>query len=411
MMQYDIVFVHGTGVREPAYSKTFSIISQKLKKRNQNLRFHKCYWGGSLGTTLNSGGLSIPPSDTEKALEKDLSNEDYILGLWELLYQDPLIELQILAIRSGEKEAVFGSNPGDDLDNKVRALTPSSSLKEMLERAGIGEFFSQAQTIIVNESDYQNAICAGSQRFAPESAQEPLGEYRLAIARALVAQSFLLGRDEYGEYALSINGELRDLIVEQIVAELGGTEKGLFSGVKQSISGIIKRIISNNFQRKRSGFAEKYSGTLGDILMYQARGQELRNFVRATIEPLKGKTVVIAHSLGGIICVDLFLEQQPPTIDLLVTIGSQSPILYELNALVGMKYDPNGKLPDAFPNCLNIYDRNDFLSYVGEKIFPEKIKDVEVDSKQPFPESHGAYWTNDEVWDAVWQKMMEVANG
>jgi hypothetical protein len=400
--KYDLVFIHGTGVREPAYSKAFSIISQNLKKRNENLCFHKCYWGGSLGTTLNAGGLSIPVSDTKKAVETDLSNEEYILGLWELLYQDPLIELQILAISSGENEAVFGEKPGNDLDNKVRALAPSSNLQEMLDGAGIGEFFKQAQTIIVNENDYQEAI---------ESAKEPLGEYRIAIARALVAQSSLLVRDRYGEFALSLNGELRDRIVEQIVAELGSTEKGLFSGVKQSISGTIRRIINNNLQRKRSGFSEEYSGTLGDILMYQARGQKLRDFVRATIEPLKDPTVLIAHSLGGIICVDLLLEQQLPQVALLVTFGSQAPLLYELNALVGMEYNPNAKLPETFPEWLNIYDRNDFLSYVGEKIFPGKIQDVEIDSKQPFPESHGAYWNNDKVWDAVWQKMVEVANG
>ena len=402
MKKYNLVFIHGTGVREPAYSKAFSIISQKLKERNENLRLHKCYWGGSLGTTLNAGGLSIPVSDTKKAVETDLSNEEYILGLWELLYQDPLIELQILAISSGENEAIFGEKPGNDLDDKVRALTPSSSLQDMLDRAGIGEFFRQAQTIIVNESDYQEAI---------ESAKEPLGEYRMAIARALVAQSSLLARDKYGEFTLSLNGELRDRIVEQIVAELGGTEKGLLSGVKQSISGTIRRIINNNLQRKRSRFSEQYSGNLGDILMYQARGQKLRDFVRATIEPLKYPTVLIAHSLGGIICVDLLLEQQLPQVALLVTVGSQAPLLYELNALVGMEYNSNTKLPETFPEWLNIYDRNDFLSHVGEKIFPGKIQDFEIDSKQPFPESHGAYWNNDKVWDAVWQKMEKIANG
>ncbi|MDB9371049.1 hypothetical protein PN456_19210 [Nodularia spumigena CS-586/05] len=402
MKKYDIVFIHGTGVREPGYSKAFSVISQKLKERNENLRLHKCYWGGSLGTTLNAGGRSIPISDTKKAVVTDLSTEEYVLGLWELLYQDPLIELQILAISSGENQAVFGEKPGNNLDNQVRGFTPSSSLQEMLDQAGIEEFFSQAQTIIVNENDYQAAIA---------SAKEPLGEYRMAIARALVAQSSLLVRDKYGEFALSLNGKLRDRIVEQIVAELGGTEKGLFSGVQQSIYGTIRRIINNNLQRKRSGFSEKYSGTLGDILMYQARGQKLRDFVRATIEPLENPTVLIAHSLGGIICVDLLLEQQPPEIALLVTVGSQAPILYELNALVGREYEPNYNLPASFPQWLNIYDPNDFLSYVGEKIFSGKIQDVEIDSKQPFPESHGAYWNNDQVWDAVWQKMVEVANG
>ena len=402
MKKYDIVFIHGTGVREPAYSKTFSIISQKLQERNENLRLHKCYWGGSLGTTLNARGVSIPVSDTKKAVETNLSNEEYILGLWELLYQYPLIELQILAISSGENEAIFGEKPGNDLDNRVRALIPSSLLQKMLNHAGIEEFFSQAQTIIVNESDYQQSL---------ESAKEPLGEYRMAIARALIAQSSLLVRDKYGEFALSLNGELRDRIVEQIVSELGGTEKGLLSGVAQSISGTIRRIINNNLQRKRSGFSEKYSGTLGDILMYQTRGQKLRDFVRTTIESLQNPTVLIAHSLGGIICVDLLLEQQLPQVALLVTIGSQSPILYELNALVGMEYNPNAKLPETFPEWLNIYDRNDFLSYVGEKIFSGKIQDVEIDSKQPFPESHGAYWENDKVWDAVLQKMEKIANG
>ncbi|MCZ8163509.1 MAG: hypothetical protein O9275_22915, partial [Microcystis sp. LE19-196.1B] len=214
MRQWDwnLVFIHGTGVREPAYSKTFSIIIRKLKERNENLRFQKCYWGGSLGTTLNAGGLSIPVSDQKKASETDLTDEDYVLGLWELLYQDPLIELQILTISSEEKGAVFGEKLGEDLDNRVRALNPSSNLQEMLDQAGIGQFFSQSQSIIVNESDYQKAI---------ESATEPLGEYRIAIARALVAQSAILVRDKYGEFALSVNGGLRDQIVEQIAAELG----------------------------------------------------------------------------------------------------------------------------------------------------------------------------------------------
>ena len=202
MRQWDwnLVFIHGTGVREPAYSKTFSIISRKLKERNENLRFHKCYWGGLLGTTLNAGGLSIPVSDQKKASETDLTDEDYVLGLWELLYRDPLIELQILTISSEDKGAVFGEKLGEDLDNRVRALNPSSNLQETLAQAGIGEFFSQSQSIIVNERDYQKAI---------ESATEPLGEYCVAIARALVAQSSLLVRDNYGEFASSVNGEMR----------------------------------------------------------------------------------------------------------------------------------------------------------------------------------------------------------
>ena len=93
---------------------------------------------------------------------------------------------------------------------------------------------------------------------------------------------------------------------------------------------IIKhRLINNNLQRKRSGFSEQYSGTLGDILMYQARGHSLRDFVRATIEPLENPTVLIAHSLGGIICVDLLLEQQLSQVALLVSLFCHSPKLIQ----------------------------------------------------------------------------------
>jgi hypothetical protein len=397
-VSFDIVFVHGTGVREPAYSKAFSIISQNLKERDGNLRVHKCYWGGEHGTTLALGGLAIPRFDTRRSLDGDLSDEDFTLGLWELLYQDPLFELQILSLRSGKSGPIFaGEALGDELDNHVRTLTPSPILHEMLDQAGMGEFFDKAREIVSKERDYQEAIA---------SAQEPLGEYRLAIARSLVAQVAILVRDTYGEIALSLNADLRDQIVERIVAELGGTEMGIVSWLKDSLSGVVKRVVTNDLQRRRSRISENISGGIGDILMYQARGQKVRDFIRAKIAPLPGSIVLIAHSLGGIACVDLLLEKQPPKVNLLVTIGSQAPLLYELNALVGMEYNPNATLPENFPQWLNIYDKNDFLSYVGDQVFRDRVEDVEVNSRQPFPQSHGAYWTNKTVWDEILRRMV-----
>ena len=147
-MEFDLVFVHGTGVREPAYSKTFSIIKQQLWSRSKNLRFHKCYWGGTHGSTLNAGGLSLPKFDTKKSLDSDLSDEEYYLGLWELLYEDPLTELQILAISSNTSKASLGATPGHNLDLKFRSLKISDELREILKQAGIEEFFAQAQKLV-----------------------------------------------------------------------------------------------------------------------------------------------------------------------------------------------------------------------------------------------------------------------
>ena len=44
---------------------------------------------------------------------------------------------------------------------------------------------------------------------------------------------------------------------------------------------------------------------------------------------------------------------------------------------------------------------NDFLSYIGEQVFPERVRDVEIQSRQPFPQSHSAYWMNRLFWNKV----------
>ena len=109
--------------------------------------------------------------------------------------------------------------------------------------------------------------------------------------------------------------------------------------------------------------------------------------------------VLLGHSLGGVVCVDLLVEQALPQVQLLVTVGSQAPFFYEINALHSLAWEE--PLPAHFPTWLNIYDLRDFLSYIGASVFPGKVRDVRVDSKQPFPHAHGAYFTNPETWEAI----------
>ena len=105
---------------------------------------------------------------------------------------------------------------------------------------------------------------------------------------------------------------------------------------------------------------------------------------------------LLAHSLGGIACVDALIEEPIPGVERLVTVGSQAPFFYEIDALAALPY---GKpLPDQFPAWLNIYDRRDFLSYIAAGVFPGRVTDQRVDNGQPFPQAHSAYWRNDAVW-------------
>ena len=401
-MDFNIIFVHGTGVRQPDYSQSFTVISEQLKKRDNNLRVHECYWGGVYGTTLRAAGASIPPSDMKRALNADLSDAEFSdaefkLGLWELLYQDPLLELQILHLHLGKEALPGGKPPGYRLKEDVKTLVLSDELCRLLDQAGIRQVFDEAYQQITSDRDYEAAV---------EAAQRPFGDYRTAIARALVAQSVILAQDGYGDLDLSV--ELRDRIVQQLVNELGGTERGMLEAPKAFLLGMVKRSATNLLKHGRSRFTSKISGTVGDILMYQARGRLIRDFIRAEIGKHSGSVVLLGHSLGGIACVDLLLEPKPPQVDLLVTMGSQAPLLYEINALFGMPYEPNAKLPATFPKWLNIYDKDDLLSYVGGKIFPNQVEDFHVESGKPFPDSHGAYWQDSNGKNKVFDQIVET---
>ncbi|MGK7953629.1 MAG: roadblock/LC7 domain-containing protein [Xenococcaceae cyanobacterium] len=147
-MEFDIVFLHGTGVREPACSKTFNTIVRNLKARDENLRFHKCYWGGSLGTTLNAAGQSIPVEDANKALDVNLSDEEYLLGLWELLFLTTLLFGVILISSEGfPLMAALDSN----LDEEQTAAISSQMLfwgEKLVKEVDRGEYRCRTPLII-----------------------------------------------------------------------------------------------------------------------------------------------------------------------------------------------------------------------------------------------------------------------
>jgi pimeloyl-ACP methyl ester carboxylesterase len=141
----------------------------------------------------------------------------------------------------------------------------------------------------------------------------------------------------------------------------------------------------------------------GDVLKYQARRPDIQRFIRSYIDKLEPPVVLLTHSLGGIACFELALsEDLSDRVALLVTVGSQSPLLYEIDALGKLAYqDGMARLPATFPAWLNIYDRWDFLSFQAAELIDGSYDEHEVKSGTPFPDSHNAYWANDEVWERI----------
>jgi len=384
-----VIFVHGTGIREREYNQTFEIIEQKIHAQRPDVKVAPCLWG-ELGAKFNVHGASIPLEDATLALSQKEEDADIIL--WQQLYSDPLYELRLLSLKPIESGNPFGEEPGDILQSRVATFTAVSQLQAKLQEAGITEVFEQAREIVICSEPYQQALLT--------VCESDLSEYYGAIARAIVAQAMFLSEQQETFSPILTDAQLRDKVVELLTLALTEAELGLGRWLLKPLVELALPMGTNYIKGNRFELTDKISPMPGDILLYQARGEKIRAFIQQQIEQAEPPVVLIAHSLGGIACVDLLVQQQLSQVELLVTVGSQAPFLYEINALYSLEYGQ--LLPEHFPQqWLNIYDLRDFLSYVGKKIFPDRVQDVVVDSRQPFPRSHGAYWTNAKTWEAI----------
>jgi hypothetical protein len=397
-----LIFVHGTGGREAAYAATFRQIERVLATRRADVSLYPCLWGDALGASLNAGGASIPDYEVSAGGQLITDELDSIL-LWEALYKDPLHEIRLLGLRplQGPKTVPGKQTAAQELQSRVAGLPHDVALASKLDELEIGVVFGLACEAIAGEE---------SKAFGRllETAVRPLeGDYS-AIARAIVAAARLLCEDEFLYPPLLRSERLRDEAVNAIARSLtqDETSRGIVPDwVTQQFKSVLSTLGTNALKRRRGAIIDATYPFAGDILLYQAKGQKIRDFIRAQVESeqVKPPVVLMAHSLGGIACVDLLIEQDlREKVACLITVGSQAPFFYEIGALQQLAYGE--PLPEHFPKkWLNIYDLRDFLSYVGDRpgLFSGKMTDVLVDNREPFPEAHGAYWENEQTWDAI----------
>jgi len=396
-----VIFVHGTGGRKKAYAETFEQLERSLLARRSNVKLLPCLWGDALGAKLNAGGASIPRYKEAEG-GQSLNLEAQTILLWKALYEDPLYEIRLLGLRPLQTQRIIPGQPtpAQELKSRVQALSGDTALPPRLEALGIGSVFQQACEKITG---------SGSKSFGRllETAARPLDEDYSVIARAIVAAARILCQEQEIYPWLLVNTHVRDQAVDAIEKALSRNETSrgvLLDWTKRYLTGFAFDLGTNHVKRRRGAVMDGTYPFAGDILVYQAKGKRIREFIRSQIEneQVESPIVLLAHSLGGIACVDLLIEQDlRDKVQCLITVGSQAPFLYEIDALQALSYgDP---LPDHFPRWLNIYDPRDFLSYIGdcEGLFPGKMTDVQVDNRQPFPEAHGAYWANEQTWTAI----------
>ncbi|MFM9101997.1 MAG: hypothetical protein ACKOPS_11980 [Cyanobium sp.] len=396
-----LLFVHGTGVRQPGYDETLRLITTKIGDAAEVLPCD----GGDLGSRLGAAGQSIPAYDTTRggfALEAEaLDAQEFPLALWQALLSDPFYELRSLALKPHAAIPAFQQTQGEQLIEGARQLELSDALQALLDAGEI--------PIPAFETARRELLATPALRRALQDASEGMDEYRAALARAWIATAAKQLHDarlqSTGEWcwpALVLDAELRSEVEQQLVDALGGQERGLTGWVMHNLSWPLRSGLTHwgtNWGTKRRGaLSDAASPAAGDIMLYQARGEAIRFRIRERILAAGEPVHLLAHSLGGVACVDLLASEALP-VRQLITVGSQAPFLYEINALPSLPFGQ--PLPDSVPAWLNLYDPRDFLSYIGASVFPGRVVDQCVDNRQAFPTSHSAYWRNAKLWDTI----------
>jgi hypothetical protein len=394
-MSKTVLYVHGTGVRKSSYESSAARIAAGLQRAVPGVRLEPCLWGDAYGATLKLDGVSIPEYVKPAAV---VGAEEVGVALWDLLARDELFELREMgAFTAGVIESPLLRENKQALKQAFAQLPADAQVLAVL-----GNYAAASAWPAVVDHVAASPVT----RTAIDAARIALGPLRLAIGRAIVAtlQARLAALN-----SPPLPAAERDDLVERCAEVLGGREGGgIMDWLTSRLVGFGLSWATAKARRKREALYGVAAPTAGDVVMYQARGQQIRDFIEERIRQCGDDVTIIAHSLGGIACVDLLIKKKLPQVQTLITVGSQAPFLYEINALSSLEF---GKpLPEHFPKrWLNFFDYNDLLSYKAEPVFTEHAKDVEVSSGQPFPASHSAYWNEQVFWDKVRSVLVQVA--
>ncbi|WNM30825.1 alpha/beta fold hydrolase [Streptomyces sp. Li-HN-5-11] len=386
-----VVFIHGTGVREPGFSALAGRVSAGLGALRDGLRIVPYYWGGAHGATLAAGGASLPPeAGASRGLAESPApdGDDGTAAAWAALYTDPYAELALAA--AGARSA--GERPPGH-------VPPEQQLQARLAALAAGGDAPAAE------------LGPGLARAAGDLARHPLlgraadaldaGDLATLAARSLTARlvADLLDADS----PLVPDGDTRDAVTARLAGTLGATPGGTERGLRSLLLRTAGSAASRAVVRRRRALTQAAHPAAGDILRYLSRGAAVRDDLRALVAGLQPPVVLVGHSLGGIIALDTLVSAPLPAVRLLVTAGSQGPFLYESGSLPSLEHP--APLPPHVPAWLNLYDPRDLLGYAGAGLFPGRVTDVAVDSRQPFPAAHSAYWTNPAVYRHIVERL------
>ncbi|MFC9509326.1 hypothetical protein [Streptomyces sp. NPDC057002] len=382
-------------MRKASFDTTLDTISRWLRARRPDLTVHGCFWGGRHGSSLYAQGASIPVADGARGAASPEAPDGLDVMVWDRLQNDALFELRLLALTDESAFRGGGFHPGREpagsaIRSRYLRFAASDAVEELFSGVGLeGQFADACRTLAASET-------FGELEVSGVAAVDVWP----AVVRATVAEATRRAEQEDAP-ALRVvyDREFRDVFVKTLCQATDDEYRGVVGGrAKERIGTFFANRATSYVSRRRGAFTDSASLVAGDILLYQRDGEAIRSFVADCVNALEPPVTVIAHSLGGIICLDLFATTGRSDVRL-VTVGTAAPMFWELDALWGLR--AGASLPSGFPEWINIYDQRDFLAYVAAPVFGDRVRDVRVDTGMPFPRCHSAYWFNTRCCETV----------
>ena len=340
-------------------------------------------------------GASVPERarGAEGAQAPSDESEDAELASWALLDADPLAELRLLA-----REESAGSVAYVPTQDETPEIVVGFALRGVSDVPAVAEVAARQGLDREDLSAAARDVAKALPLILPDTRLD-VSHVRQAAARAVVAGAIVKADSRWGAAGSSWDGAALDDMFVVIVEALGepgealGALASLFRPTWLPLWRSMEWLTSWGMRRRRGDLSESAALPLGDILRYQTRGEGLRACIAKAVAAAEPPVVVLAHSLGGVAAVDLFARQDhSEVVSALVTVGSQAPFLYELDALSSLRLSAG--LPGFFPTrWLNVYDPRDPLAYIGAGVFgAERVVDIEFNTHRPLLRAHSAYW-------------------
>lgn len=203
-----------------------------------------------------------------------------------------------------------------------------------------------------------------------------------------------------------VDGTLRSLIRRRL-ADLDRVA----GAAMQAVAGRVNHSLRDRFGPGATRF-------LGDVLVYQRHREQIHARIReqiAAVDPEMGScrdrpVRVVAHSLGGVIAVDMATAREPLWTSSLLTFGSQPAYFHLCDPRGGQLPPYTGHEPVTLPNSLarwtNLWQPLDVLAFAASRVF--RLADGTPPVDLPLPHAataglwtHSVYWNLPELASAI----------